>query len=233
MAENSIAIPPNTVDVWLFNLDQLIYNEDVLWPILEAREQAQAAKFRFPVLRQRYIHTHGVLRQILADYLPSIYPENIRIVPAEFGKPYLSDYPELFFNLSHSGSWVLIGVASSDVGVDIEVISARSGLPGLVEKCFAPTEREYWQQLPLNQQTAVFFDFWTRKEAFVKAAGRGIALGLERCVIDTDCFADFAAIPIECGQVDDWQMIPLEAAENCKAALVIMGRDFFVRKRII
>jgi 4'-phosphopantetheinyl transferase len=134
------------------------------------------------------------LRQVLAHYLPE---KNLQIERSEFGKPFLLDFPQWQFNVSHSGEKLLIAVSfEMPVGIDIEKIKPRNALNGLVKKCFSLAEQNYWFDLPETEKTTVFYDFWTRKEAVVKGIGRGIVLGLNRCEIDVNQPNQFLNLPV-------------------------------------
>jgi 4'-phosphopantetheinyl transferase len=134
------------------------------------------------------------LRQVLAYYLPE---KNLQIERGEFGKPFLPDFPKWQFNASHSGEKMLIAVSfEMPVGIDVEQIKQRKSLESLVKKCFSQVEQNYWFALPETEKIAVFYDFWTRKEAVVKGIGRGIAIGLERCEIDVNSTNQFSNLPI-------------------------------------
>jgi 4'-phosphopantetheinyl transferase len=190
------------------------------WRVLDADEQAHAGKLNNPLLHKRYVEIHGRLRILLAEILKQP-PEQIRIKKAEHGKPYLADYPELAFNLSHTADRVMIAVARRcQLGVDIEICKPRHNLSGLVEKCFAEEEAAYWEQLSELQKTQAFYRFWTRKEAFVKATGRGIVLGLNRCVINPENPAAFLRVPESCGQAAAWHILDVDlGGEVCSAVV--------------
>lgn len=190
------------------------------WSVLDSHEKTQAEKCKNPLLAQRYIAAHGFLRAILAQYL-SESPENIRIQKTVQGKPYLVDYPELAFNLSHTGNHTAVAVAKNcQLGVDIEYCKHRASLAALVNKCFSVEEAAYWQQLPKAEQIREFYQFWTRKEAFVKAAGFGITLGLRECVINPENTHTFLAVPAVCGEAHTWQCRDIFLGEGICAALV-------------
>lgn len=90
----------------------------------------------------------------------------------EKGKPYFRDYP-IYFNLSHSGDYVLCALSPEEVGADIQ--QHRAGARGqIAARFFSPREiaalaggRECDNEL--------FFRLWTRKEAYGKLTGEGIA----------------------------------------------------------
>lgn len=229
-AEPVIFLPAKTVDVYLFNIAQLKYHETALYAALEPQEQQQAEKFHRPAFRQAYIHMHALMRHILAAYIPGEEAAALRFNRGEFGKPYLGAVPELSFNLSHTGDWGLLAVTHTvPLGADIETIKPRAGLQGLVAKCFSVAEQQYWQQLDPQQQVTVFFEIWTRKEALVKAVGRGIALGLECCELELPNFNQFSNLPAACGTTQQWQILPITVAPNCKAALVVQGQQYEIR----
>ena len=106
------------------------------------------------------------------------------------------------------------------LGVDIEICKQRINLSGLVDKCFAEEEAAYWTQLPEIQKNREFYRFWTRKEAFVKATGHGIALGLNQCVINPENPTEFLRVPDNCGQASAWHVQDIDLGEGIYSALV-------------
>ena len=119
---------------------------------------------------------HGKLRTILAGYT-GIAPEKICFAQEAFGKPYIivEDQPyEIKFNLSHSGNTMLVAVGfHKSIGIDVEWWDDRVDGAAMVQDCFAESERSFWETLPDTERTAIFYQFWTRKESFVKAVGKG------------------------------------------------------------
>jgi len=171
--------------------------------------------------------TQTILRQILARYVRTS-AEELVIERGEFGKPYLLYFPEWQFNLSHSGEKLLIAVSYEiPVGVDIEQIKPRRSLAGLVKKCFAVSEQNYWFGLPEHERLNVFYEFWTRKEAVVKGIGRGIVLGLNRCEIDTAQPEHFLSLPVN----ETWRTYQLEQDQNYCASIAINRNDVALRHR--
>jgi 4'-phosphopantetheinyl transferase len=210
----------NELEIWHGKVTAEDAHYQAYWRVLDEAEQTQARKFKNALLHQRYVEIHGRLRNLLAQMLKQS-PEKIRIKKAEHGKPYLADYPELAFNLSHSADRVMIAVGwRCQLGVDIEVCKQRINVSGLVNKCFAEEEAAYWTQLPETKKNQEFYRFWTRKEAFVKATGQGIALGLNNCVINTENTAQFLRVPDLCGQASAWHVLDIDLGEGIFCALV-------------
>lgn len=102
--------------------------------------------------------------------------ENIRLSYGPSGKPYLKDFPNLFFSLSHSGNRVMCAVSHEEVGCDVEPVTAGK-LP-LAERFFCPEESAVITSAPEAERDEVFFRFWTLKESFIKNVGRGLSLPL-------------------------------------------------------
>jgi len=89
------------------------------------------------------------------------------------GKPYIAEYPELFYNLSHSGQYVALVIDEHPVGVDLEGL--REGYQKLANRFFAADEMEVLQE---QWSDAYFTELWTRKESYLKATGYGMRMPL-------------------------------------------------------
>ncbi|OAI13115.1 4-phosphopantetheinyl transferase [Methylomonas lenta] len=222
----------NFVDVWCGCLSTDPKTTASLLAILSESERQKAESFNIAVMRQRYIAVRALLRQTLASYLPE-QPINLSFETSVHGKPYLA-CRSLHFNISHTADILMIAVANfADIGIDIEVIKPRSSLDSLAARCFSTLELQEWQQLPPAQRLAAFYSLWTKKEAFVKAVGRGIALGLEQCEVEMCSQGQLRAIPEEYGAAGDWQITELPIDPPACAALVTRNCDFSLRHLIL
>ena len=214
-------MPSASIDLWLgsVNSDSSTYEAD--WLVLDADEKARASRFSQTIHRNEYVCIHAQVRYLLATILKQA-PEQIIINRTSLGKPYLVEYPNIAFNLSHTQDYFLLVISEHcNLGVDIEKFKSRPNMEGLVNKCFAITERDYWHTVSRQDQLSVFYQFWTRKEAFVKATGGGIVLGLEQCVVDVNNLKRFLSIPKQCGNSTDWFIQELDVPKNYCAALVL------------
>lgn len=90
------------------------------------------------------------------------------------GKPYLQDYP-LYFNLSHSGNYVVCAVSPREVGVDIQEYR-QVDMERLARRFFSEEEQSILTACANEkEQCKLFYQLWTRKEAYGKLTGEGIA----------------------------------------------------------
>ncbi len=171
-----------TVCIWQIELSESVDVTPYL-PMLSAEEREKAARFRFHRDRCFYVLAHAGLRQILAGYLNIPAPE-ITFVQQERGKPQLAGGLKgsgIQFNLSHTQNLALVAVAKdTPVGIDVEKIRPMKDLQRLSERFFTAAEAQAIANLPSEQQQQVFFEIWTRKEAYLKGIGCGLAGALNR-----------------------------------------------------
>lgn len=90
------------------------------------------------------------------------------------GKPYLKDFPEIHFNISHSGNVAACVLGAKPLGIDVEVI--RQAREPVIRRVLAKKEQDYLAQVPKEIRDREFFRFWTLKESYGKALGLGLSL---------------------------------------------------------
>ncbi|MGR8953088.1 MAG: 4'-phosphopantetheinyl transferase family protein [Gammaproteobacteria bacterium] len=212
---------PHSLDIWLGRLSLRPANFSRYWGLLDAAEKSRALGIPNPLRQQRYVETQGRLRIILGEAVAAA-PERLMIAKMAHGKPYLADYPAVAFNLSHTGDQVAIALGRQcRVGIDIESCKPRANMPALVEKCFGAPEVDYWCGLPEDRQLLAFYRFWTRKEAFVKAIGQGLSLGVQRCVIDPANPDRMLSVPASCGKAGDWSLYSIAQDDAICGAVAV------------
>jgi 4'-phosphopantetheinyl transferase len=141
--------------------------------ILSADELARASAFRRAADAAAFIARRAALRWILAGRL-GVAPADVRLTTNAHGKPLLAD-GTVHFSLSHRRGVSIIALADQPVGVDLEFADSQVEIDSIGARFFAPDEREALRPLPEDARRSLFFRLWTRKEAFVKALGVGIA----------------------------------------------------------
>lgn len=101
------------------------------------------------------------------------------------GKPYLKDCGDVYFNLSHSGEYVLCALSDREVGCDIEKL--RKADVKLAKRYFCPEEYDHILSAGDEaRQRELFFRYWTLKESFIKTTGQGLHLPLNAFCIQMD-----------------------------------------------
>jgi 4'-phosphopantetheinyl transferase len=156
------------------------------------------------------------VRDRLARYL-GIAGTDLRIQRDARGKPRLVDAP-LDFNVSHTGSALLLGVRNGgSVGVDLEAAQRRTRpvLP-LARRWFAPDEARVLESFPADRRQTEFLTLWTAKEALVKARGLGIGEGLRGAIFQASATGWDCVDP-------DWQVLSLVPAPGFVAAVAWQG----------
>ena len=189
--ETHPALLTNVTHVWRIPLDRRDA-VDAHLPLLSDDEQERVRRFYFPHHAQRYAIAHSALRQILAAY-DNVHPRALQFSTGEHGKPELVvggviNPQELHFNLSHSGDLALLAVARHGaVGVDVEQWRANVQHLEIAERFFSPYERDALRSLSHGEAILRgFFSTWSRKEAYLKATGHGIARGLHHFDVTMD-----------------------------------------------
>jgi 4'-phosphopantetheinyl transferase len=125
--------------------------------------------------REQHSFAHSLLRDMLKGFYNIDYSENMTN-KTEYGKPYLADYPEIFFNLSHSEGITACITEERECGIDCEKV--REYRPNVMKRAFSEKEREMIENAPENERDLLFFTLWTLKEAYIKAIGKGLSFPL-------------------------------------------------------
>jgi 4'-phosphopantetheinyl transferase len=198
------------VDLWLWRLDDAAGAE-----ILSADEVARAARFVRPEDATAFRAARAGLRRVLGQYLDRP-PQALSFSYGAEGKPALAGGPA--FNLSHSGGWAALAVTEEvRMGVDIE--AHRPVEAAVAERFFSPAERALLAPLQGAAWQQGFFRCWTRKEAFLKALGRGLRRPLDS--FDVTLGAEARITRIAEGGELDWQLIDLATGPGFAGAVAI------------
>lgn len=166
---------PGEIHLWTAGLDLAEDEVRALRASLSADEIERADRFLQEGDRRRFAAARGILRRLLGKYLGRQAFE-LQFVYGKKGKPALAE-GGLSFSLSHCEDRALYAFARErELGVDLEV--PRPGLDaiGLASRFFSAQEAERLSALPPGEREASFYRHWTRKEAYSKALGEGLAL---------------------------------------------------------
>jgi 4'-phosphopantetheinyl transferase len=226
-------LPARDVEVWAVALDGSASTED-LRPSLSPDEHERADRFHFERDRRRFIRARGVLRRLLAGYLDA-EARDLTFSYGSHGKPALSGRfaGALTFNVSHSHELALIAVGGGvEMGVDVEAVRAMDDAEHIASRFFSPREAAQLCALPAAVRNEAFFACWTRKEAYLKALGSGLAKPLDEFDV---AFApgEIPALMVhgDARETARWSIRELAPEPGYAGALVTEGRAAAVRCR--
>lgn len=160
--------------------------------------QEKADRCRFLEDKKRCIMSDILLKYGLCAYrelqISDVQlKEEMRIAIGENGKPYIKNMDGFFYNLSHSGKWVVLAYGNHEVGVDVEKFRENANLERITRRFFTEEERAYiFAEAEKWEKIRRFTKIWTYKESYVKYLGTGLAKGLRSFSIngDTDILTD-------------------------------------------
>ena len=185
-----LRLGPDEAHMWLIPADHPPLPIETLAGLLSPAETARANRFHFPLHRTRYIAAHGFLRLVLST-CGAGHAKVLNFEAGPQGKPFLvspaGSAPWLYFNLSHSGGWALLAItAAGEIGADIEEIRAFDDFQSMARNTFSPPETANLLALSSDRQLDGFFACWARKEALIKADGRGLGVPLDHFEVNVD-----------------------------------------------
>lgn len=204
-----VALGPGDVHVWRTRLDVASSSLARLAAALAPGEHARAAAFRFTEDARRFVVARAALRDVLGRYL-GVLPRDVHLATGPHGKPRLTE-GEVEFNLSHTADLALCAVTSHRaVGVDVERVRDDLADERVAARVLSRREAATLVAAPHSRRAEIFFDLWTRKEAYAKGLGVGLA-GLDEL--------DVGDKPA------GWTLVPLAAAPGFAATLAVEGEE--------
>lgn len=183
MASPGVAVGPDRAVVWWLALDGLGQSD---WPRLRAllseEELARADRFHFERDRLVYTAAHALCRGLLSA-ATGAPPRDWQFSIGAHGKPEVivpAGAPRLRINLSHTRGLAAAALTvEHDIGIDVEWLDRQPHVDELAERMFAERERQQLATIPDAERTEAFLRFWTLKEAYVKAIGKGLSQPLD------------------------------------------------------
>jgi len=220
---DSLSLEAGHVHVWRICLEQGDDQLDRFRRVLEPEELYRAGRFRFERLQRHFVASRGFLRYVLGRYLAA-RPEALKFSYNSYGKPSLDGERSLQFNMSHSHEMALVAVTrDAAVGVDVEHIRSDFASGEIATRFFSRLEVETLKLLPKEEQVAAFFRCWARKEAYIKAIGKGLSQPLDG--FDVTLAPDEPAALLRAGEEDtvSWSMSDIDVGSDYASALVVEG----------
>ena len=216
----SLSLQTGEVHVWRLELEQPV---DRFIELLDAEEIARANRFHFEKDRNHFMVARGFLRVLLGRYL-QIDPKQLKFTYGAYGKPALPGEALLRFNMSHSHGIALYAFTEGrDVGVDVEYVRADFTSDDIARRFFSALEVENLCGLPAEERVASFFRCWTRKEAYIKATGRGLSQSLDGFDVTLGPGESAALLRTDAGPHEHWSMANVEVGPGYAGAVAVEG----------
>ena len=129
--------------------------------------------------------------------------------------------------MSSSGDLILIGLCKkTDIGIDVEKVHQILDMEQIARENFSRQELTYFNCVP--DKTVAFYQIWTRKEAFIKAIGKGFYFPLKSfyCEISSSEGYENMTIPKHPVESKLWKTRALKTADGYIASLAIKSAGF-------
>lgn len=168
---SSFISPCDCIHVW--QIDALSEFEALtrLSALLNEAERERAYRYHHQKDRQLFITGRAALRILVGKYLKK-EPRDIEFAEGINKKPFLKNAPQLCYNTSHSENCILIAFANSEIGIDVERSDTALDYHDIVQANFSKEEIACIKKA--KKPSPTFYMLWTRKEALVKATGKGL-----------------------------------------------------------
>jgi 4'-phosphopantetheinyl transferase len=228
---NALALPDNEVQLWRADLNGLAPDEPRLSQLLSSEEQTRARRFLVSQARQNFAITRGILRLLLGAYLQAD-PTELTFQNSGNDKPGLSgpgSASDIRFNVSHTNGVALLAFGRGrEIGVDVERIRRNLDVEALARRFFSAHEQKQLTAVEAEQKFSAFFRCWTRKEAYIKAQGKGLSLPLDQFDVSLapeDTNALLATRP-DRSQAAQWSLRDVSVGSAYAAAICVEGQEW-------
>lgn len=221
--------------VWRAALEQDEATISELRELLSPEERQRAQRYCFKKGQQQFVVARGILRQLLSRYT-KLPPAALKLTSNRYGRPSLakdSNPLELDFNLSHSGDLALYAFSRRRaVGIDIEKLNRKVATHAIAKDFFAADEVTALKAVSEDMHTVAFFNCWTRKEAYIKALGEGLAHPLQNFAVSLAPHQEAALLSIrgDKAAAARWKIYALEPGAGYIAAVIAENPPFSLRK---
>lgn len=195
-----LSLHSNHVDVWywdLSGLERATYLAEAE-SVMSDQERQRRSRLQQPGAKETFSLSRLFLRSCLSKY-SAAQPHAWQFSQNAHGKPAIAQpslQTPLHFNLSHTSDGMALAVTGSGpVGVDIENVNRRTSLLQTATRYYSETESAVLRSLPALEQQRRFFEYWTLREAYVKARGLAMAVLLKQLCFEINDAGDIALQP--------------------------------------
>ena len=164
------------IHLWIFK-----YSEYTGPNYLDKHERSRADSFKYPLHKDRFIERRSCLKYLLGNY-QALEPDTLTLEISAYGKPSLKN-SSIAFNSSNSEEFYIICFQKArTIGCDIEKNVTQTDFHEIAKLVFSPEEQIMLQNTSYKKK--MFYSIWSRKEAFIKADGKGISYGLSNFTVE-------------------------------------------------
>lgn len=135
--------------------------------VLPPERRQKALRYRFDIDRKMSVISYLMLLYALRENYNITNPQ---IAYGVYGKPYLTEYPDIYFNISHCPKGCVCVVSDREIGVDIQDIRPFSW--DIAKRVCCDNELKMLECA--DDKARLFTKIWTMKESYVKMTGEGI-----------------------------------------------------------
>ena len=169
-------MPSNKIELFLCNTQQPIPEKllNKYLNLLPSAEGIRLTKLSGTRWKNQLVSLALLYSELAAKTGES--PDNLKINRNANGKPYLENFSQYQFNMSHSKDFIALAIGKIDpIGLDIEKIDfSRRNLSNISGRFFSPIENEALLKYTGKERTLMFYRIWTLREAWVKANGEAL-----------------------------------------------------------
>lgn len=152
------------------------YPDDFFYPYVGSKSLENIQNYKCDKVRRTKLIGEMMVRKVVQQ-LKGGHISDPEITLNEHGKPFLQNLQSpLFFNISHSGDYLVVAFSEQEIGIDIERI-ARCRME-VARRFYHPVEVEALEKADGTARTALFFRLWAIKESFLKYTGTGLSASL-------------------------------------------------------
>lgn len=183
---------PHDVHIWLSPYDQGEAALRTMQALLDQTELARGRAYAAEDDRRRHVVTRALVRSVLSRYA-GVAPAAWRFAANPHGRPFIAAPAEsggLRFNVSHTRGLIALAVSRHrELGVDVECLDGRQVSPRMAQRFFSAREALALAQPVAGGPAAAqrrLLQYWTLKEAYVKARGQGLNFPFDRFSVDVE-----------------------------------------------
>src|SRR5665647_136562 len=188
---------------------------------LSDEEQERVKKYARPNDAKRVLLADILVRSVIASEL-KVSNKAIEFNANKYGKPLLKGNCGIYFNVSHSGDWIVCAVDNEPIGIDIEKI-----IPVELEiatQFFSDEEYKMLMAKSPEDWQHFFFDLWTLKESYIKAVGKGLSMHLKSFTVS---FLEKGEIAVKSGnRLANWTLKQYDLDPEYKMSVCAAHKAF-------